>query len=60
MEMLVPDCVGSYGRKAVSRPWWKIRDMMGVLGPKGNFFSRIVCTLDQYLENCSIKTVLLT
>ena len=65
-EMLVPNCIGSYGSKAVSWPpcvirisEQKIRVMTGKLGLKLNFFSLTVCRLDQYLTNGSENTVLL-
>ena len=55
MEMLVPNRTGAYGRKGLFRPsqvvWTSELNMMAlsdIMGPKQNFFSLTVCTLDQY------------
>ena len=64
--MLVPNCIGCYGGKAVFRPFRVIEDMyqkliplFDFLGPKLNFFLLTVCRSEQYLKNGSENTVLL-
>ena len=63
--MLVPNCIGGYGGKAVFRPfrvieamYQKLIPLFDFLGPKLNFFSFTVCRSEQYLKNGSEKTVL--
>ena len=65
-EMLVPNCIGWYGSKAVFWPFLvngtsqhKIGVMIGINEPKHNFSSLTVYTLDQYLKNERDKLVLL-
>ena len=50
-EMLVPNCIGAYGRNAVFRPSHfagtiheKLIPLFDFLGPKQNFFSLTVCS----------------
>ena len=63
-EMLVPNCIGAYGRKAVLQPslvsgtsLQRMRVMMGTYGPRANFFSLTVCKLEQYLKSYSENAV---
>ena len=60
--MLVLNCIGGYGGKAVFRPfrvmeamYQKLIPLFDFLGPKLNFFSLTVCRSEQYLKNGSEK-----
>ena len=63
MEMLVSLCFGAYGREwgfwpscLIGRSEQKIISDVDFVGPKQNFYSLTVCTLEQYLKNGSEKT----